>query len=67
MGLGALVRGQLNSDRQGGRPTSRGYSPADVAATIYQALGINSETLVYDRQNRPQPVLPVGEAIPGVL
>jgi hypothetical protein len=38
-----------------------------VAATIYQALGISGETLLYDRQHRPLPVLPEGQPIPGVL
>lgn len=55
------------SDRQGANPTGPAYSPADVAATIYAALGVNQETLLYDRQNRPLPVLAEGRPIPGVL
>jgi hypothetical protein len=31
------------------------------------AIGIDRETLLYDRQNRPLPVLPEGRPIPGVL
>ena len=55
------------TDRNGAFPTGPGYSPADVAATVYRALGIDPETLLYDRQGRPLPVLPQGEPIPGVL
>jgi uncharacterized protein (DUF1501 family) len=56
-----------STDKQGAHPRGPAYTPADVAATIYQALGISGETLLYDRQNRPLPVLPEGQAIPGVL
>jgi hypothetical protein len=55
------------TDRQGAYPTTRGYSPADVAATIYRAIAIRPDTQLTDRQNRPLAVLPHGEAIPGVL
>ena len=55
------------TDKQGAHPRSPAYTPADVAATIYQALGISGETLLYDRQHRPLPVLPEGQPIPGVL
>src|SRR5262245_46488950 len=51
----------------GAFPTSTPYGPGDVAATIYRAIGIDPETLLYDRQDRPYPVLPRGEVIPGVL
>jgi hypothetical protein len=43
------------------------YSPSDVAATIYRAIGIDGEPMLHDRQNRPLPVLPQGEAIAGVM
>ncbi len=55
------------TDRHAAFPTGPGHSPADVAATIYRALGIDTQTLLYDRQHRPLPVLPHGEPIPGVL
>lgn len=55
------------TDKQGGAPTGRGYTPADVAATIYQALGIRTDAMLHDRQGRPLAVLPEGEPIPGVL
>ncbi len=56
-----------STDRHGAFPTSAHYGPGDVAATIYRAIGIDPEMLLYDRQNRPYPVLPRGEVIPGVL
>jgi len=64
---GAGVRaGQVigSTDRQGGFPTSRAYSPADVAASIYSALGIDLETRLPARDGRPRPVLETGHAIP---
>ena len=41
------------SDRIGGYPNSRAYSPADLGATVYRALGIDTETTVPDRLGRP--------------
>jgi hypothetical protein len=55
------------TDRHAAIPTGPAHSPGDVAATIYRAIGIDGETLLYDRQNRPLPVLPQGEPIGGVL
>src|SRR5262245_16203451 len=55
------------TDRHAAQPTGAAYGPGDVAATIYRALGIDPETLLYDRQHRPLPVLPHGEVIPGLL
>jgi hypothetical protein len=43
------------------------YSPADVAATVYRALGIALDTELRDRQDRPLPLLAEGRPIPGVL
>jgi hypothetical protein len=66
---GGAARGQVigATDRQGAYPTSPGYSPADIIATIYRAIGIDPTTRLYDRQRRPLFVLPHGEPIPGVL
>jgi len=63
---GGVRGGQVigGTDRNGARPTSNAHGPGDVAATIYHALGIDPETLLYDRQNRPIPVLPEGRPIP---
>lgn len=40
------------SDRIGAYPANSMFTPADLAATIYQALGIDPETEVTDRLNR---------------
>lgn len=55
------------SDKQGGYPVTRGYTPADVAATIYKALGLPLETRVPDVENRPHPLLDHGRAIDDVI
>ncbi len=56
-----------STDKHAAYPTSRGYTPADVAATIYQAIGADSHALLHDRQNRPIAVLPEGDPIAAVL
>jgi hypothetical protein len=53
---GAGVRGGQvigQSDKNGAYPASQAYTPADLAATIYESLGINPETELRDRLNRP--------------
>jgi hypothetical protein len=55
------------TDAQGAWPTSRGYTPADIAATIYHLVGIEPHTMVPDRQSRLLPVLPEGEPVVEVL
>ena len=41
------------SDKMGAYPASRPYTPADLAATIYRALGVDPATELRDRLNRP--------------
>jgi hypothetical protein len=55
------------TDKNAAFPTGPGYTPGDIAATLYQAIGVDPETILYDRQHRPLPVLPQGQPIPGVL
>jgi hypothetical protein len=53
---GAGVRGGQTigtSDKLGAHPTSRPYTPADLAATIYDAFGIDPATILTDRFGRP--------------
>src|SRR4051794_24129057 len=57
---GGQVIGQ--SDRIGAYPASRPYRPGDFACTVYKALGIDPETEVRDRFNRPIQ-LAIGEEI----
>lgn len=55
------------TDAHAAAPTTHGYSPADVAATIYAALGIHHRTTVRDLLDRPLPVLDHGDPIPELL
>lgn len=67
---GAGIRaGQVvgTTDKHAAWPITRPYGPADIAATMYQCLGIEPETRVPDRQGRPSPVLDHGHAIEEVL
>ncbi len=41
------------SDRIGSQPVSTSYTPFDVGATIYKALGINGDAEIRDALNRP--------------
>jgi len=53
---GAGVRGGQvigKTDKIGAFPTTPPYSPNDVGATVYQALGVDPESEVRDRQGRP--------------
>jgi hypothetical protein len=53
---GAGVRGGQTigqSDRMGAYPASRPYTPGDLAATIYAALGVDPRLEVHDRLGRP--------------
>ena len=67
---GAGIRsGQVvgTSDKHAAYPLTRPYGPADIAATMYQCLGIEPETRVPDRQGRPSPVLDHGHPIQEAL
>jgi hypothetical protein len=55
------------SDAHAAYPMTQPYGPADIAATIYTALGIDPEHRVYDITNRPVPVLDHGVPITEVL
>ncbi|RUL87412.1 DUF1501 domain-containing protein [Tautonia sociabilis] len=53
---GAGVRGGQvigRSDKSGAYPATKAFSPADLAATVYRALGIDGEAEVIDLFNRP--------------
>jgi len=67
---GGVLEGQTigRSDKIGAYPASRPFAPADLAATIYQSLGIDPATEVRDRLNRPvrlctgEPIAPLFSA-----
>jgi hypothetical protein len=66
---GGVKRGTVigGSDEQAAWPTSTPWGPADIAATVYQALGIDAETRIPDQFGRPLPVLDHGRVIEGVF
>ena len=44
------------SDKIGAYPADKPVTPEDIAATIYYAMGIDAETLIRDRFDRPHAV-----------
>lgn len=61
---GGIVIG--SSDKIGGEPDSDPVRPEEMAATIYQALGLPKSASWYDLLDRPIPVYH-GEPIPGLI
>ena len=55
-----------SSDRFAAYPSENPVTPQDIAATIYQLMGLKPETELRDNQNRPYP-LASGSPIPGVI
>jgi uncharacterized protein (DUF1501 family) len=66
---GGLTRGQvLGSTTRGGEaPGRRPVAVPEVVATVYHQLGIDPKALLYDRQNRPVPILPEAEPVRELL
>jgi hypothetical protein len=64
---GAVQRGVVigSSDRNGGYPASSPQKPENMAATIYDALGIPATAVFHDEQERPHHVYH-GEPIAGL-
>jgi uncharacterized protein (DUF1501 family) len=56
---GGVPGGQIvgSSDRIGSEPRDRPVTPAEVAATIYHALGIDSRTLIPGLEGQPTPLV----------
>jgi hypothetical protein len=57
---GALVG---RSDKQAAWPLDRPVRPQDLAATIFQALGIAPDTRIHDAFDRPIPVVDAGRPL----
>lgn len=67
---GGVKRGQVigGSDKEAAYPVTKGHTPADIAATIYQAVGLKPDAhLLRDIEDRPWPLLSHGRGIDGVL
>jgi hypothetical protein len=65
---GGAKRGYVHgrSDRQGAFPDRDGVPIEDLSATMFALLGLDPETEVYDRLNRPLPISS-GRAVTGVM
>ena len=60
-----VTRGQVvgATDKQGGFATRRPVAPADVACTVYEALGIDPHKMLTAPDGRPNIILDEGETI----
>ncbi len=64
---GGVQGGQVigKSDALGAYPVTRTFGPPDLAATIYEALGVDASTTLFDRLGRPlrltdgEPIAPI--------
>ncbi len=68
MAGGGIRGGQVYgaSDAIGARPTDKPVRPDDITATIFHALGLDPETIVYDQLHRPMPIS-AGRPIQGLF
>jgi uncharacterized protein (DUF1501 family) len=68
MAGGGVARGRIvgKSDTIGGTVAERPISPKEILATTYHLLGIDPETTIRDRTNRPMPLVQAA-AMPEVL
>jgi len=66
---GGVARGRVigRTDRIAADVVDRSVSPKDILATAYYLLGLDPETLLHDRSNRPLPLVPGGEVLADVL
>ncbi len=55
------------SDSIGAYPAESPLVPGDIIATLYQALGIPTDTLLHDNLGRPHRLVPIGDVVPELL
>ena len=55
------------SDATGAYPAATPLIPGDIIATMYHALGVPHDGLIYDPLNRPHRTVPVGDVVPELL
>ncbi len=69
MAGGGIARGRVvgKTDKIAGDVVERPISPKDVLATTYHLLGIDPETTIEDRINRPMALVPGGTVITDAL
>jgi uncharacterized protein (DUF1501 family) len=68
MAGGGIKGGQVygSSDRVAAFPASDPVTPGDLLATIYHALGVDSNAMIHDQQGRPF-VLADGQPVVGLI
>ncbi len=56
---GGMKHGQVigSSERDGGVPKDRPVTPAEIAATIYQFMGVPLDWAYLDSRGRPRPIV----------
>jgi hypothetical protein len=64
---GGIHGGQVigASDRIGALPSTNPVHPQDLTATLYELMGIDPHTTIYDQQSRPLPLVE-GEPLRGI-
>jgi hypothetical protein len=55
------------SDATGAYPARDPLLPGDVISTLYHALGVPHDGLIYDSTDRPHRIVPVGDVVPELL
>ncbi|MBS0265832.1 MAG: DUF1501 domain-containing protein [Planctomycetes bacterium] len=66
---GGFKQGRIygSSDATGAFPASNPLVPGDILSTMYAALGIPHEHLIYDQLNRPHRLVPSGDVVSELL
>jgi uncharacterized protein (DUF1501 family) len=59
MAGGGITGGTIygSSDKRGAYPAENPISPQDLVATMYHALGVAPDSVLFDSQNRPHQLL----------
>lgn len=66
---GGIAPGKIygQTDPIAANVVEKAVSPKDVQATAYHLLGLDPETLLHDRSNRPFPLVPGGNVLSDIL
>jgi hypothetical protein len=56
-----------SSDATGAYPASNPLLPGDLISTLYHALGVPHDGLIYDSTDRPHRLVPIGDVVPELL
>ena len=69
MAGGGMKQGYVHgaSDKIGAYPSLNPLKPADIIATVYEALGIDPDMELKDRTDRPYVLVPWGKPVPELM